>query len=232
MLMKIRRAQNDNQTYIPPANEDIPNTTLEIFEHIFIIFTSKMESANKSDLNAFLSIASKAKARYGGVGMGPSMINISQSNNALIEQAIINQQDYSVIELVTLVSYFGALDYVPKQLIAKINDIESLITVPNTSINDMLSVLIKNKYSEKVEVYSKLINQLKLTSTNMNANDVADIIAHIAHLSSLNILETDESIKTKFKKEFTPFFLNKLNDVIRRKAEQTGVSICLCLTLF
>jgi len=142
-----------------------------------------------------------------------------------LEQKALEEGDnFTLIDLAAMVPYFFNLSYIPYQLIAKINENEKFVTMPNTTLKEMFLCLLSVKYSEHPKIYVKIFEQLKLASANMNGNELTEVIQHIRELSDLKILDVDQEVKEAFQKDFIKYFINRLIDVQKKKSDIVGIS--------
>jgi effector-binding domain-containing protein len=74
---------------------------------------------------------------------------------------------YQNLDLANIISSFLKLNYVPREILAEINQMQSL-SFNKYSCLLILESLVYRKYDETFELYDKLFKQLQKNSLNMN----------------------------------------------------------------
>lgn len=219
MLISLKRAQDSTTNYQESQIVgEIPSISKLIFKKSLINFANIITTASKADFVACLSV------------LGKTRINFESDPIAcqkLEQRAISDQDGLNIVDYLTMVPYFNNIGYIPFEVLKKINESESFVTVPNSIVKEFLNSLIKMEYSENPTIYVKVFEQLKLASSGMNANEVSEIIESIIKLKDMKILELDLKVQEQFEKDFAKYFFNKVSDIQRRRADSFGVRLSL-----
>lgn len=216
-LIRLQRASSAGETYSESRiMGEIPTLASFIFKASLTNIDSVISTLSKADLVTCLSIIGKTKVSF----------NLEPHVMVNLEEKILKDVDqYPIIDLITLVPYFTNLNYNPTGILNKINEEERFITVPNTTIRDFLVSLIELKYTEKPDLYIKIFEQLKLASTNMEANDVCVLFDRIRDLHDIGLFKDRDTLLDKFREDYYMFFINKLSSLQKSKSEPSNANL-------
>jgi hypothetical protein len=106
-------------------------------------------------------------------------VDKSELSRAALEEiekkTILDFPRFHNLDLANIISSFLKLSYVPREILAEINQMQSL-SFNKYSCLLILESLVHLKYDESLELYDKLFKQLQKNSLNMNTKLVGRFI--------------------------------------------------------
>ena len=217
LLLKAKReATHSKDNKDDFASGEIPSYAINIFRSSLDKVVEGAKDLSKTDLTTCLSIVGKSKVNY-----IPEPVLLSTLEDRILEDI----GEYQIIDQISLVPYFVKRGYVPKKLLAKIDEDESFITVSSTMIRDLLNSMIKAKYTDHPNIYIKVFKQMKMSSTNMDVNDICTVFQKFKDIDSLGIFDEHPELKQTFGQEFIEYFIKKIVELERNGNEPNNANL-------
>ena len=224
MLIRVHRATTQGEAYQETKIVgNIPVHSSFIFRTALADVSKVIDTVSKADLTTWLSILGKTKIKF----------DLDHDVVSILENKVINSiQDFPLSDLMTLACNFMNLNYTPFKIIEKINEEEKFVIVPSNILKELLQSLVKNKFIKATNLYVKIFEQLKLSSINMEGNEMCQIFDIIKEIYDLGVFSTDENLKAVFYDDIIKFFSNKLIELQKRKIEPNNSHLISLLKTF
>ena len=223
MLIRIQRATTQGEAFQESKiTGNIPTHSSYIFKTALTDISKVIDTVSKTDVITWMSIIGKTKVKF---DLDFNAMNI------LEEKVVSSISEYPLADLMALSWNFMNLNYIPNKLIEKINSEEKFVIVPSNTLKDFLQTLLNIKFISQPNLYVKIFEQLKLSSANMEGNEICQIFENIKEIYDLKILDND-NLKAIFYDDIIKFFSIKLIELYKRKIEPGNNSIITLLKNF
>ena len=137
---------------------------------------------------------------------------LSRSALEEIERKTINDfPRFQNLDLANIISSFLKLSYIPREILAEINQMQNL-SFNKYSCLLILESFVHLKYNETLELYDKLFKQLQKNSLNMNTKLVGRTIQVLVEYKQIfqNDKERNEQIS-----DLAQYYIERFNDAVK-----------------
>lgn len=144
-----------------------------------------------------------------------------------IEKKVLKEfPSYKNIDLANIISSFLKLSYVPRDVLAEINQMQ-VLTFNKYSCLLILESLVHLKYDETPELYDKLFKQLQKNSLNMNAKLVGRSIQVVLEYKQIF---KNEKEKNEHVSDLAQYYIDRFNEIVKPQGQLVESEV-LILTL-
>lgn len=120
----------------------------------------------------------------------PYLEQFTRERVSQIESRIMEEYQEFFNDIGMIISDFlKSLSFSPHLLLQEMNKMQSLVNLNKYDCLDILEGLIERNYKENAEIYQKLLDQLKISSPNMNGRLVIRAISILSKLFDMKVAE-------------------------------------------
>ena len=122
---------------------------------------------------------------------------------------------YQNLDLANIISSFLKLNYVPREILAEINQMQNL-SFNKYSCLLILESLVYRKYDETLELYDKLFKQLQKNSLNMNPKLVGRTIQVLVEYKQIFKNNKD---KNDHISDLSQYYIDRFNESVKNQSQ-------------
>lgn len=122
---------------------------------------------------------------------------------------------YQNLDLANIISSFLKLNYVPREILAEINQMQNL-SFNKYSCLLILESLVFRKYDETFELYDKLFKQLQKNSLNMNPKLVGRTIQVLVEYKQIYKNNKD---KNDYISDLSQYYIDRFNESVKNQSQ-------------